>query len=125
MEEFVRRAERQSKESINRSYRDIDILHWELDFLNDLQNRYIMRKSGNTLTYSQRHREMAEIRERIPKIYDYIKYYKECIYVEKKEMRRIYNTYGFEPVQKTTYEEYDGDDFEYTDEYYDEYEEQY
>lgn len=125
MEAFVRRAERQSKESINRSYRDIDMLHWELDFLNDLLNRYTIRKSGNTLTYSERHKEMADIRERIPVIYEYIKYYKDCIDAEKKEMRRIYNTYGFEPIQKRTYEEHDDNELEYADEYYNEYQEDY
>lgn len=119
MEAFVRRAERQSKESINRSYRDIDMLYWELDFLNELLQRYTIRKSGNTMTYSQRHKEMADIRERIPEIHNYIKYYKDCIDAEKKEMRRIYNTYGFEPKQKRIFEEYEGEELEYQDEYYD------
>ena len=121
----MRRTERQTKESINRSYRDIDILYYELDFLNDLLHRYSIRKSGHTLTFSQRQKEMSEIRERIPEIHEHIRYYKECIDVEKNEMQRIYATYGFEPIQKRTYEEYEGDEMEYADEYYDEYEEQY
>jgi hypothetical protein len=119
MEVFVRRAERQTKESINRSYRDIDMLYWELDFLNDLFHRYSIRKSGHTLTSGQRHKEMAEIRERIPVIHEYIKYYKDCINAEKKEMQRIYNTYGFEPKQKQIFQEYEGEELEYQDEYYD------
>jgi hypothetical protein len=121
IEAFVRRTERQTNESINRSYRDIDILYCELDFLNDLLHRYTIRKSGHTLTFAERHKEMADIRERIPEIHEHIKFYKDCIDAEKKEIQRIYDTYRFELIQKRTYEEYDGDEMEYVDEYEEQY----
>lgn len=94
MKEFIKKYERQSKESINRAYRDIDMLYFELDFLNDLLQRYSNKKSGRTLTIRERQQEMDSIRERIPRIYQDINYYKECINAERKEMKRIYNTYG-------------------------------
>jgi hypothetical protein len=34
-------------------------------------------------------------------------------------MQRIYNTYGFEPKQKQIFQEYEGEELEYQDEYYD------
>ncbi len=94
MKQFIKNSERQSKENINRDYRSIDMLYYELDFLNDLLYRYSNKKSGRTLSVRERQDEMASIRERIPLIYQDINYYKECINVERNEMRRIYNTYG-------------------------------
>lgn len=104
MKDFVRKAERRSKESINDCYRSIDMLHYEINFLNDLLTRYSNRKSGNTLTTRQRLSEMNSIRERIPRVYQDINYYKECINAEKKEMKRIYDTYGYGPNKEVIYE---------------------
>ena len=94
IESFVRRVIPQMRQSINRSYKDIDMLYYELDFLNDLLTRYLNRRSGNTLTHSERRKEIDDIRERISNIYRDINYYKECINVEKSEIKRIYETYG-------------------------------
>ena len=95
MRDFVKKAERQSKESINRSYREIDDLHWQINFLNDMLLRYMNKKSGKTLTHSERQKIMEEIRSQIPEVYKTINYYKECINAEKKEMKRIHNAYGY------------------------------
>jgi len=104
--DLVRRAERQSKQSINESYRSIDHLYLELDFLNDLLNKYNNKKSGLTYSRLERLEKMGQIRERIPEIYQDINYYKECINADKKEIKRIHETYGYcnEP---TYYEEYE------------------
>ena len=114
----MRRSEQQSKESINRCYRDLDMLYWELDFLNELLNKYTARRAGNTFTASEKTKMVKEIRERLPLLHEDIKYYKDCISAEKKEMQRIYDTYGFAPVRKPIYDNADTD--EYYDEYYDE-----
>lgn len=104
MKDFVRRAEISSKENINRAYRDIDFLHYQIDFLNNLLNRYSNKTSGRTLSVYQRQDEMARIREQIPRAYQDINYYKECINAERKEMKRIYDTYGFGPAYQPYYE---------------------
>jgi len=119
MEAFVRRSEQQSKESINRCYRDLDMLYWELDFLSELLNKYTARRAGNTLTTSEKTKVVKEIRERLPLLHEDIKYYKDCITVEKKEMQRIYDTYGFKPANRRITED-DSDDAYYED-YYDEH----
>ena len=95
MRDFVKKAERQSRENINRDYREIDDLHWQINFLNDMLLRYMNKKTGNTLTHSQRQKIMEEIRASIPETYKYINYYKECINAEKKEMKRIHSAYGY------------------------------
>lgn len=92
--DFVYRAEQISKENINRDYRSIDMLQYELNFLNDLLNRYSNKKSGRTFSFMERQDKIASIRDRIPRVYEDINYYKECINCERKEMRRIHNTYG-------------------------------
>lgn len=104
--EFVRRAEIQSRENINRDYRNIDMLHYELNFLNDLLNRYSNKKSGRTFSVGKRLNEMASIRERIPQVYKDINYYKECINAERKEMKRIFDTYGFDSFKYNKQEKY-------------------
>ena len=121
MQDFVRRAEKSSKESINRAYRDIDFLYLEIDYLNNLLNRYSNKISGRTLTVYQRQDEMASIRERISNIYKDINWYKECINADKKEMKRIYETYGFEPIYQVRYETYNKSNNynEFKSEYYD------
>jgi chromosome segregation ATPase len=94
MKDFIKKAERQSRESINRAYRSIDMLHYELDFLNNLLQRYSNKTSGRTFSTQKRRGEMDSIRERIPRVYQDINYYKECINAERKEMKRIHDTYG-------------------------------
>lgn len=120
MKDFVRRAEISSKNNINRAYRDIDFLYWQLDFLNDLLQRYSNKKSGMTLSNRSRQEEMNNIREQVPRVYQHINYYKECINAEKKEMKRIYDTYGFVPTQYHKYENNNENTKKY-DEYEDDY----
>jgi hypothetical protein len=114
--DFVRRTVPKIRESINHSYRDIDMLYWELDFLNDLLLRYMNKKAGYTLSVRERQNEMSDTRERIAEVYKYINYYKECINAEKKEIQRLYNTYGYPPAKSYTYDEYNS---EYSDDEYD------
>ena len=54
MKEFVQRAERQSRESINRSYGEIDNLYWDINFFNEILLRYVNKKSGYKLSHSER-----------------------------------------------------------------------
>ena len=70
-------------------------------------NRYSNKKSGITLTVFQKQDEMTKVREQIPRVYENINYYKECINAERKEMKRIYDTYGFSPKQQIRYEKYE------------------
>ncbi len=95
MRDFVRRAERQSKNSIRDCYISIDFLYYELDLLNDMLSRYKTKGAGSTLTYSEKRDFIDEIHDRIPNIYKDINYYKECINVEKMEIKRIHETYGY------------------------------
>ena len=95
MRDFVRRAEKQSKRSIRDCYNSIDFLYYELDLLNDMLSRYKTKRAGTTLTYSEKRQFIDEIHERIPDIYKDINYYKECINVEKLEIKRIHETYGY------------------------------
>ena len=95
MRDFVRKAELQSKESINRSYRDIDMFYLNINELNDMLLRYMNKRAGYSLTRAKREKEMNNIREMIADTYKTINYYKECINAEKKEMCRIHDTYGY------------------------------
>ena len=107
MKDFIRKAERQSRESINRDYRNIDMLHYQLDFLNNLLQRYSNKQSGQTLSAKKRQEEMNSIREIIPRVYQDINYYKECINAERKEMKRIHDTYGASYNYKYNEEKYE------------------
>jgi hypothetical protein len=104
MKEFVRKAELQSKESINRAYRNIEMVQYEISLLNDQLKRYSNKVSGRTLTHRERQNEMNIIRERIPSAYSDINYYKECINAEKKEIKRIFDTYGYPQSSQGKYE---------------------
>ncbi len=117
LKNFVRRSEIISRENIKKCYRDIDMLYYELDFLNDLLNRYSNKTAGTSMSIYERQNEMASIREQIPRVYKDINFYKECINVEKMEMKRIRETYGYDNEQKynQTYNE------EYNDNYNDNY----
>jgi hypothetical protein len=107
MKDFIRKAERQSRENINRDYRNIDMLYYEIDFLNNLLQRYSNKLSGRTLSAKKRQDEMNSIRERIPRVYQDINYYKECINAERKEMKRIHDTYGASYSYKYNEEKYE------------------
>lgn len=103
MKEFVQRAERQSRESINRSYGEIDNLYWDINFFNEILLRYVNKKSGYKLSHSERQKEMEDIRATISEIYKNINFYKECINVEKNEMKRIHKAYGYSHNIKPEY----------------------
>lgn len=97
VKEFVRRSEIKSRESIRRAYIDIDSCHRELDLLNEQLAKYSNNfASRGGLPPYEKQKRMTEIRERIPEVYNYINYYKECIAYEKSEIIRICTTYGFE-----------------------------
>ncbi len=101
VKEFVRRSEIKSRESIKRAYIDLDMCYAELDLLNEQQAKYsnMFAFRGGLPPY-EKQRRLQEIRERIPKVYEYINYFKECIAYEKREINRICATYGFEPNKK-------------------------
>lgn len=111
LQDFVRRAVPDLRDSINRSYRAIDMLYWELDFLNDLLIRYMNKKSGHTFSVRERQNEMSDTRERIAGVYKDINYYKECINAEKMEIQRLHNTYGYPSSNKSKYTHDDDDDY--------------
>ena len=128
MKEFVKKSERQSRESIDHSYREIDNLYWDINFLNDMLHRYMNRNSGRTLTHNEKQKVMEEIRLQISNVYKYINYHKECINVEKKEMKRIHTAYGYSYDVKPDYRserdsEYDNSGDEYVPPYTEEEEE--
>jgi hypothetical protein len=132
LKDFARRSEIISKENIKKCYRDIDMLYYELDFLNNLLSRYSNKTAGTSFSIYERQNEMASIREQIPRVYKDINFYKECINVEKMEMKRIRETYGYndernynnvydqEHRQNYTYnEDYDDYNDNYNDDYND------
>ena len=110
--DFVKKAEKRSEEAITRSYREIDMLYWEINFLNDLLLRYINKKAGLTYTQTRRDYKMAEIRRRIPELYKEIVHCRACIKAEKSEIERIYKTYGY-PSEKEYYRYEDEEDSYY------------
>ena len=69
MRDFVRRAEKQSKQSIRDCYNSIDFLYYELDLLNEMLTRYKRKGAGTTLTYSEKREFIEDIHDRIPDIY--------------------------------------------------------
>jgi hypothetical protein len=83
------------------------MLYYELDFLNNLLHRYSNKTSGRTFSTKKRRDEMDSIRERIPRVYQDINYYKECINFERKEMKRIHDTYGTNYSYKYNEEKYE------------------
>ena len=103
MKEFVQKAERQSRESINRSYEEIDNLYWDINFFNEILLRYVNKKSGTKLSHSERQKEMEDIRVTISEIYKNINFFKEFINVEKNEMKRIHKAYGYSHEIKPEY----------------------
>jgi len=93
--EFVRKAEKNSKENIINAYRDIDFLYWQIELLQNQLNRYSNKTSGKSLSLCERLNEMALIRKSIPQVYKDLNYYKECINYERNEIKRINDTYGY------------------------------
>lgn len=103
MKEFVQKAEIQSRESNNSLYREIDNLYWQIEFLNNMLLSYINKKSGYKLSHSRRQKEIEDIRATIPEMYKHINFYKECINIEKNEMKRIHKAYGYSHDIKPEY----------------------
>lgn len=93
MEAFIEETELTYIENIYRYNSNIQMLQYELNYINDLLTLYMNKHSGFSYTLKERCSKMRDIRERIPEIYEDIKYYKDCISVEESEIDRLYDTY--------------------------------
>lgn len=100
MDAFIENTVPNLEDNIERFYRDIDMLKWELEILHNSLIDYINKKSGTSLSQYDRQVEMNRIRERIGDVYKSINFYKECINTEYKEIRRLYETY-IHPIDTT------------------------
>jgi hypothetical protein len=112
--DLVKMYEKSTKKIIRECYKSIDFLNWELDYLNRSLKEYEKRRPDDP-GFLKKFKYIYQIRERIPLIYDDIKYHKECINAEKSEMRRIYDTYGYVPYYEDEYE----DDYKANNNFYD------
>lgn len=111
--EMVGRFEATSKNSIKASYASIDFLYWELDYLDRMLLMYLNKTTSNNVG-----EHICDIRARIPDIYKEINYYKQCINVEKQEMKRIHDKYGY-GCEKYTQNTYINYNTKYDDEFCD------
>lgn len=93
MTEFVKWRERCARNNINKDYESINMLNWDLNFLNNALTNYLNRR--DRAAYFERQAQIKEIRASIGNIYQNIKYHKECINAEKLELKRIHDTYGY------------------------------
>ena len=110
--EMLKRFERTSKDFLKSYYSSVDMLRWELDYLNDSLALYNMRKLGNS-EFANRKAEIKDIRRRIPEIYDAIRYYNECINAEKQEMNRLYELAEQLDANSTEYYDEPETDYDY------------
>jgi len=111
--DFLSKAKERYIKNLDNCYENIDFLYDEISVINDIIARYMRKKAGFTRTKEERRREVADLRYSIFDIYQNINYYKSCINVEKKEMKRIYDTYGnFDTIE----DEYIYEDCEYLEE---------
>lgn len=104
--EMLKRFERTSKDFLKSYYSSVEMLRWELDYLNDSLALYNMKKIGNS-EFANRKSEIKDIRRRIPEIYNAIRYYNECINAEKQELNRL------EELEAVTEENYDEAEYDY------------
>jgi hypothetical protein len=93
--EFVKNQERKSRKTVKDHYDSISALCWEFDYLDDLLARLKNKKECYKFDVIDRNDAMDEISERMVEIIEDINLYKECINVEKKEMKRIHNIWGY------------------------------
>ena len=92
--DMVTRFNTNSKYFLKEYYSSLADLYWELDFLYNLLNYYSIGKIDKNNAYNRKE-ETADIRRRVREIYEYIKYYKQCINTEKQEKKRLRETYGY------------------------------
>lgn len=104
---FVKEQERKSRKTIKDHRESIDALCWEFEYLDDSLARLKNKKECYNLSVYDRNDEMEDITERMTRIINDINFYKECINVEKKEMKRIHNLWGY------GYDGYGYDDYGY------------
>lgn len=98
-EEMMQRFERKSCEMLSFLYFDLDELYAELSYNNRSLNNFMSGTLGEDTSAEERKVAMDEIRERIPAIYEEIKYVKECIKAEKFNMNRLRSNYGAHPIR--------------------------
>ena len=111
--DFLSKAKERYIKNLDNCYENIEFLYDEISVINDIIARYMRKKAGFTRTKEERRREVADLRYSIFDIYQNINYYKSCINVEKKEMKRIYDTYGnFDTIE----DEYIYEDCKYLEE---------
>ena len=101
--DFVKEQEQKSRKTINDHYDSINALCWEFNYLDDLLARLKNKKDCYNMDVITRNEEMDDISERMTRIIKDINLYKECINLEKKEMKRIHNLWGY-GYTNTTYE---------------------
>jgi hypothetical protein len=104
---FVKDQETKSRKTIKDHYDSINALCWEFDYLDDLLARLKNKKECYNMDVITRNEEMDDIGERMTRILEDINLYKECINVEKKEMKRIHNIWGYGFTNATYESEYD------------------
>lgn len=85
---------RSSNDFLKNYYNSLEVLYWELDLLYKHLNLYSVKSLSNKKT-RDRKEEMRDIRRRIADIYEYIRFYKECINTEKFEKQRLRDEYGY------------------------------
>jgi hypothetical protein len=93
IQDFVEKCEISYYKNMSEWEYEIDMLYYEINYLNKMLFRYLKNISGNTLSHVEKHNLLVSIHDRITQCYEDIHTYNECISYEDKEMTRIYNTY--------------------------------
>jgi len=90
IKQFIESAEDRCNRSIDECYKNLDMLYSDLDSLNNSLYLYRNKRLGNT---EDRIWHIMDIRNQIPKVYEDINFFKECINAEKREIARIRSQY--------------------------------
>jgi hypothetical protein len=98
-EDFVKRFEDMTEESIRCSYQNIDTLYNELGVINELFTRL-----SNKRDVPNKQSRLQEYQDSIKIIYDDIRFFKECIDLDLRELKRVRTTYGSKNSFKLTQE---------------------
>lgn len=103
---FVRKAEKIANRALKEYYNNLNLLYWQIEILNKNMNVYNNKRAIHQ-NYVVKFAHIDDIKETISRIYKEINYYKECINIEKREMSRIYDKYGYAYSDNYEYDMYD------------------
>ena len=97
-----------SRQNLTKLYNDLELLYFELDFLNNSLWHYTYKRQSNW-ERDFRLYQLEQIRDRIPQVNQFINEVKSDIQIEKSKLNNSYD-----------YDSYDYDEYCVSEEYYNE-----